>query len=191
MKEEKRKDKVIPVKVIDSADEANDTAEGASQLETSNDALAALKAELAAATTQADEYLDQWRRATAQFANYKKRIEREQAEFTRLANATLITRLLPIIDDFERAFGTVPPNLDRMTWIEGLALVYRKLQLVLDQEGAEAIETEGEIFDPLLHQAVTYEAAEGFEEGQIIAEVQRGYRIGERVLRPSMVRVAS
>lgn len=155
-----------------------------------DDPLTVLQAELDAAKAQADEYLDQWRRAAAQFSNYKKRIDKEQSEFTRLANATLITRLLPIIDDFERAFETLPPNLGGITWVEGLALIQRKLQLLLEQEGVEAMETEGEAFDPMLHQAVTYEDAEGFEEGQIIAEVQKGYRIGECVLRPSMVRVA-
>ncbi len=155
-----------------------------------DDPLTVLQAELDAAKAQADEYLDQWRRTAAQFSNYKKRIDKEQSEFTRLANATLITRLLPIIDDFERAFETLPPNLGGITWVEGLALIQRKLQLLLEQEGVEAIETESEAFDPLLHQAVTYEDAEGFEEGQIIAEVQKGYRMGERVLRPSMVRVA-
>lgn len=155
-----------------------------------DDPLTMLQTELDAAKAQADEYLDQWRRTAAQFSNYKKRIDKEQSEFTRLASATVIARLLPIIDDFERAFETLPPNLGGMTWVEGLALIQRKLQLLLEQEGVEAVETEGEAFDPMLHQAVTYEDAEGFEEGQIIAEVQKGYRIGECVLRPSMVRVA-
>ena len=84
----------------------------------------------------------------------------------------------------------MPPQLGGATWTEGLALIYRKLQQILLQEGVEIIGTEAQPFDPQLHQAVTYEEAAGFGEGQIIAEVQKGYRIGERVLRPSMVRVA-
>ena len=175
---------------IEKAEERAELEEAREEAGAVDDPLTVLQAELDAAKAQADEYLDQWRRTAAQFSNYKKRIDKEQSEFTRLANATLITRLLPIIDDFERAFETLPPNLGGITWVEGLALIQRKLQLLLEQEGVEAIETEGEAFDPLLHQAVTYEDAEGFEEGQIIAEVQKGYRIGECVLRPSMVRVA-
>jgi len=155
-----------------------------------SDTPAALQAELDDARRQADEYLDQLQRTAAQFSNYKKRIDREQTEFTRLASANLLTRLLPVLDDFERAFETMPPQLGAATWTEGLALIYRKLQLILQQEEVEIIETEAQAFDPRLHQAVTYEEADGFGEGQIIAEVQKGYRIGERVLRPSMVRVA-
>jgi len=180
-------EQVIPVKVAGSSEEARNDAEAEAQVETADDAL---EVQLEAAQAQAEEYLDQLQRTAAQFSNYKKRIEREQAQFTQLANAALITRLLPIADDFERAFETMPPNLSKVTWLDGLLLIYRKLQQVLEQEEVEAIETQGEVFDPLLHQAVTYEEAEGFEEGQIIAEVQKGYRLGERVLRPSMVRVA-
>lgn len=188
---EQRKDEgVIKVEVRTSAEEAEEATEVVEALDALDDPGARLQAELDDAKAQADEYLDQWRRTAAQFSNYKKRIDKEQAEFTKLANATLITRLLPIIDDFERAFETLPPNLWGITWVEGLALIQRKLQLLLEQEGVEVIETEGEAFDPLLHQAVTHEEAEGFEEGQIIAEVQKGYSMGERVLRPSMVRVA-
>jgi len=181
---------VVPVQVVETAaeSEAEEMAGTAPELEA--DPLAALRAELEAAQAQADEYLDQWRRSAAQFSNYKKRVEREQSEFTRLANATLISRLLPILDDFDRAFETVPPNLSGMTWIGGLALIQRKLRMTLEQEGVEVIETEGQFFDPQLHEAVTYEEAEGFEEGQIIGELQKGYKLGERVLRPSMVRVA-
>jgi molecular chaperone GrpE len=187
MEREKSTEKVIPVEVVQPGEEVGAAAEARSQEE---DTLHPMQAQLETAQAQADEYLDQLQRTAAQFANYKKRIEREQAQFTQQANATLITRLLPVVDDFERAFETMPPNLSAVTWIEGLALIYRKLQRVLEQEEVKAIEIEGEVFDPQLHQAVTYEEAEGFEEGQIIAEVQKGYMLGGRVLRPSMVRVA-
>ena len=155
-----------------------------------DDPLTVLQAELDAAKAQADEYLDQWRRTAAQFSNYKKRIDKEQSEFTKLANATLIARLLPIIDDFERAFETLPPNLGGITWVEGLALIQRKLQILLEQEGVTVIETDEQMFDPILHQAVTHEESEEHEEGQIIGEVQKGYKMGDKVLRPSLVRVA-
>lgn len=150
----------------------------------------ALRQELEEAKAQAAEYLDGWQRARAEFANYKKRNEQERQELFKLANATLITKLLPIFDDFERAFQTLPSNLLSLTWIDGVALIYRRLQAILEAEGLTLIETEGQSFDPLLHEAVTYEESEEHDEGQIIGEVQRGYKLGDRVLRPALVRVA-
>ena len=152
--------------------------------------LEALRQELEEAKAQVAEYLDGWQRARAEFANYKKRNEQERQELFKLANTTLITRLLPIFDDFERAFQTLPSNLLSLTWIDGVALIYRRLQAILDGEGLTPIETEGQSFDPLLHEAVTYEESAEHEEGQIIGEVQRGYKLGDRVLRPALVRVA-
>ena len=152
--------------------------------------LEALRQEIEAAKAQAAEYLDGWQRARAEFANYKKRNEQERQELFKLANTTLITRLLPIFDDFERAFQTLPSNLLSLTWIDGVALIYRRLQAILEAEGLALIETEGQSFDPLLHEAITYEQSEEHEEGQIIGEVQRGYKLGDRVLRPALVRVA-
>lgn len=152
--------------------------------------VAAAQQELEKAKTQAAEYLDQWRRTAAEFSNYKKRLEKEQAEQSRLAAASIIRRLLPILDDFDRAFRTLPSNLMGLTWIDGIALIHRKLQILLEQERVKPIETEGKTFDPLFHEAVTHEEAEGFSEGQIISEVQKGYMVGDRVLRPALVRVA-
>ncbi len=152
--------------------------------------LEALRQELEAAKAQAAEYLDGWQRARAEFANYKKRNEQERQELFKLANSTLISRLLPIFDDFERAFQTLPRNLLSLTWIDGVALIYRRLQAILDGEGLTPMETEGQSFDPLVHEAVTYEESAEYQEGQIIGEVQRGYKLGDRVLRPALVRVA-
>ena len=152
--------------------------------------LEALRQELEKAKAQAAEYLDGWQRARAEFANYKKRHEQERTELFKLANTTLITRLLPIFDDFERAFQTLPRNLLSLTWIDGVVLIYRKLQAILEAEGLTLMEAEGQSFDPLVHEAVTYEESEEHQEGQIIGEVQRGYKLGDRVLRPALVRVA-
>ncbi len=152
--------------------------------------LEALRQELEEAKAQAAEYLDGWQRARAEFANYKKRNEQERQELFKLANVTLITRLLPIFDDFERAFQTLPSNLLSLTWIDGVALIYRRLQAILEAEGLTLVETEGQSFDPLLHEAVTYEESDDHDEGQIIGEVQKGYKLGDRVLRPALVRVA-
>lgn len=154
------------------------------------DELTTLRQELEEQEAKAAEYLDGWQRARAEFANYKKHIEKEQEDIVKFANGAFIARLLPVIDDFERAFQTLPPNLMGMTWLEGIALIQRKLQMLLEQEGVTAIETEGQMFDPALHQAVTHEESEEHEEGQIIGEVQKGYKMGDKVLRPSLVRVA-
>ena len=152
--------------------------------------LETLRQQLAEAEKKSEEYLDQWRRAAADLANYRKRVEKERAEFSRYANAALITRILPILDDFQRAFQTIPSNLLSLTWMDGVALIYRRLQAILEAEGLTLMETEGQSFDPLVHEAVTYEESEEHEEGQIIGEVQRGYKLGDRVLRPALVRVA-
>jgi molecular chaperone GrpE len=154
------------------------------------DELMTLRRDLEEQKAKAAEYLDGWQRARAEFANYKKRIEKEQEDMIKSANGAFITRLLPVMDDFERAFQTLPLDLMGMTWLEGIALIQRKLQILLEQEGVTVIEIEGQFFDPTLHQAVTYEESEEHEEGQIIGEVQKGYKMGDRVLRPSLVRVA-
>jgi molecular chaperone GrpE len=109
-----------------------------------------------------------------------------------LANATLLRKLLPVVDDFERAMATLPANLGQLTWCEGVLLIQHKLAAVLESEGVKPIETEGQAFDPRYHEAVTYEEVSDHEygEGQIIGVVQRGYTLGERVLRPALVRVA-
>ena len=154
------------------------------------DELTALRQELEEQKDKAAEYLDGWQRARAEFANHKKRVEKEQQDMVKSANGAFIARLLPVMDDFERAFQTLPLELMGMTWLEGIVLIQRKLQVLLEQEGVTVIETEEQMFDPTLHQAVTHEESEEHEEGQIIGEVQKGYKMGDKVLRPSLVRVA-
>ncbi len=149
-----------------------------------------LRQELEAARAQAAEYLDGWQRTQAEFANYRKRQEAEFMERVRLNNAVLIARILPVLDDLERAVQTLPPGLQSLTWVEGVFLIKRKLEVILEAEGLKPIETEGKFFDPLYHEAVTYEDVPGYQDGQIIGEVQRGYMLGDRVIRPALVRVA-
>jgi molecular chaperone GrpE len=154
------------------------------------DELGRTKKELEEAKEQAAEYLDGWQRTQAEFSNYKKRQEADRVQMMTLANAALLRKLLPVVDDFARAMETLPTNLSQMTWIEGITLIKHKLESVIESEGVKPVETEGQAFDPRYHEAVTYEEAEGYEDGQIIGEVQRGYMLGERVLRPALVRVA-
>jgi len=149
-----------------------------------------LREELEKIKAQAAEYLDGWQRTQAEFSNYKKRQGAEQVRVTALANATLLRKLLSFVDDFERAIVTLPANLSQLTWCEGIFLIKHKLDAVLESEGCKPIETKGRAFDPHYHEAVTYEQVSGYDDGQIIDEVQRGYVLGERVLRPALVRVA-
>jgi len=149
-----------------------------------------LREELEEARAEADEYLDGWRRAQAEFANYKKRQRAEQAKIRELANANLLRKLLPVLDDFERAIATMPDGVQKLSWSQGLLMIKRKLEAVLESEGVEPIDTQGEAFNPNYHEAVTHEEVEGYAEGEIIGEVQKGYVLGDRVLRPALVRVA-
>lgn len=135
--------------------------------------------------------LDGWQRTLAEFANYKRRSEAERGQLAFLTGVKIIEKLLPIIDDFDRAMANLPDDLKGNGWIEGVSLTRRKLVTLLQDEGVTPITlTPGDTFDPSLHEAVTHEESEQFKEGQIIAELQKGYRIGERMLRPALVRVA-
>jgi molecular chaperone GrpE len=149
-----------------------------------------LEAELEEAKAQAAEYLDGWQRAQAEFSNYKKRQEAERGQMQARVTADVLRKILPVVDDFERALATMPDDLSQSSWGEGISLIKAKLDTILDSEGVKPIETDGRMFDPVYHEAVTYEEAKDYEEGQIVGEVQRGYMLGERVLRPALVRVA-
>ena len=139
---------------------------------------------------QADEYLDGWQRSRAEFANYKKRIEKEREETRARIAGELITGYLGVLDDLERALAG-PPNGDELSeWITGIDLIYQKFRALLESEGVEAIEPDGEPFDPNYHEAVTFEDSDDHEAGYIIETTQRGYQLNDRVLRPAMVRVA-
>jgi molecular chaperone GrpE len=197
-KKSKEVEKPSSEEVLETKEEERETEEPPAPEETPAEAqpteevdeLTALRQELEEQKAKAAEYLDGWQRARAEFANYKKRIEKEQEDMIKSANGAFIAKLLPVMDDFERAFQTMPLDLMGMTWLEGMALIQRKLQMLLEQERVTVIETEGQVFDPTLHQAVTHEESEEHEEGQIIGEVQKGYKMGDKVLRPSLVRVA-
>ncbi len=183
--------KKIKVKTKDDEQEMESaTVEEQEQPQEKQDELEELKSELEEAKAQAAEYLDGWQRAQAEFSNYKKRQEAERAQMRAHVTANVLRKILPVVDDFERALATMPDDLSRLTWCEGVFLIKAKLDAILDSEGIKPIETDGQTFDPVYHEAVTYEEVAGYAEGQIIGEVQRGYMLDERVLRPALVRVA-
>jgi molecular chaperone GrpE len=147
-----------------------------------------LEDRLAKAEADAQKYLDNWRRAEADLQNYKRRAEQERDESRRFSSASLIINLLPIVDDFERAFSSIDSNLAGLTWLDGLRLIYRKLVALLENAGVRPIQADGQPFDPRFHEAVAH--VEG-EEGKVLSEVQRGYMLHDRVLRPAMVVVGN
>ncbi len=149
-----------------------------------------LQHELDQAKAQAHEYLEGWQRARAEFANYKKRVTRDQEESRMRIAAETLTKYLGVIDDLERALKERPEDGEAAAWAEGIELIYRKMYGVLDMEGVEIIEADGEHFDPTLHEAISHDESEDHEEGEVIEVVQPGYRMGDRILRPAMVRVA-
>lgn len=152
--------------------------------------LSAIREQLIQAQARAAEYLDSWRRATAELSNARKRMQREAEEYRATAAMRVLEKLLPVADDMNRAFGNVPADQADSDWVNGFRMIGRKLDQCLEGEGVALIPTDGQLFDPALHYAISHEETTGFSEGQIIAEVAKGYRLGEKVLRPSMVRVA-
>ena len=143
-----------------------------------------LEAQLDKARAEAQRYLANWQRSEADFSNYKRRMEQERGEAHRMANAALIINVLPVLDDLERALASLDFSLAGLTWFDGIRLIYRKLLLVLENAGVRQIEAEGQPFDPRFHEAVMHGPG---PEGKVVAEVQRGYKLHDRVLRPAMV----
>lgn len=149
-----------------------------------------LEEQLAEAQAEASRNLEGWQRAQAEFANARKRLERQRMEAYVNANAEVAVRLLPIVDDFERALENASPTIESDGWYSGIELIYRKLLNVLESMGVSRIEAIGQPFDPNLHEALGQEPSDEFDSGLVTREMQRGYRLGDRVIRPSLVYVA-
>jgi molecular chaperone GrpE len=149
--------------------------------------LEALRQKLADAEAKSSENLDGWQRAVAEFQNFKKRLERDRDVDQIMMKGDIIRKFLPILDDLERALQGRPKE---DPWSEGIELIQRKLQSILEAEGLKRIEAEGEVFDPNYHEAISTEPVDGMESGRVVAVVQNGYTLGDRVIRPAQVRVA-
>ena len=147
-----------------------------------------LRARLHEEQEKAQGYLASWQRAAADHQNFKRRVDQERSEVGRLASTSLVINLLPMMDDLERALRTVDSKLAGLTWIDGIRLIHRKFEAVLQNAGVSEIEADGQQFDPNVHEAIS--EAEG-EEGRIVSVVQKGYKLGDRVIRPAMVVVGA
>ena len=139
---------------------------------------------------QRDEYYDLLLRKTAEFDNFRKRTERERQTLAETAASDLLAELLPLVDDLERALQADPGDRGVDAYRRGVELIHRQLLDVLRKRGVRPIDAIGATFDPYYHQAVAHEAAEGRPEGEVIEEFRRGYMLGDRLLRPAMVKVA-
>jgi molecular chaperone GrpE len=164
-------------------------------LDTSSAALTAeleeLRERAERAEQEAAENKAAWQRSAADFQNYRRRMDQQREEEAALANEILLLKLLTIADDFDRAIEHVPADQQHSPWVEGIAAIDRKLRAMLESEGVTASDpVEGTPFDPREHDAIAYEESEDVPEGTVLRELQRGYRIRDRVLRPSLVSVA-
>jgi len=146
-----------------------------------------LKRQLQDAEVKLAETLDGWQRSMADFQNYRRRVERDHESVKASMKGDIIRRVLPLLDDLERALQNRPAE---NAWAGGIELIVRKFQNLLDSEGIKRIDAKGAAFDPAFHEAISHEPSEEVESGHVIDVVQNGYMLGERVVRPALVRVA-
>jgi len=139
---------------------------------------------------KADEFSDGWQRERAEFANYRKRVARDEQTQRENVRIDVIRKYLDVHDDLELAIKNMPPAVRNDNWADGIELIYQKLLNILAGEGIQPIPAENTAFDPNLHEAISHEENGEVESGHVIEIVQKGYTIGERVIRPARVRVA-
>ncbi len=151
--------------------------------------VARLKEELEKTSAKAAEFSDGWQRERADFQNYMRRVERDQIMLAHDISGRIIKRFLEVLDDLQRAQKNLPAGGDP-AWAEGIELVNRKINNLLESENVKRIEAENQQFDPNIHEALSQEESADHESGQIIEVIQQGYYLGDRVLRPARVRVA-
>lgn len=149
-----------------------------------------LEAQLEEARRKADEYLSGWKRALAEFDNYRKRAEKEREEIFQNATIETLRRLLPVIDDFERALGSISAEQAEDETLKGFVLIHRKLISLLESANLTQLDPMGQAFDPTRHEAIGQEPSSEVASGHVCAVLQKGYLYGERVIRPALVRVA-
>lgn len=189
-------DEIIEGEIIEEgadadAASAGTTPEGVSEGEViSEQDYNALAEELQQAQEKAKEYFDGWQRERADFANYKRRVERDQQTLSQNIKGEVVKKYLSVLDDLERAMKNRPGDGALESWASGIELIMRKIQAILEAEGVKRIPAETEEFNPSRHEAITYEDSPDHKSGEIIEVVQQGYTLGDRVLRPALVRVA-
>lgn len=137
-----------------------------------------------------DKLNDRYLRLQAEYSNFRRRTEEEKSNIYRLGNERLIMELLPILDNFGRALETMEENNVSKSYKDGVEMIRKSLVQVLEKEGLECIEACGKEFDPEIHHAVVTEEAEGKDSGRVLEELQKGYKLKDKMIRPSMVKVS-
>ena len=170
-----------------SASGQTDSANSTAQVE--EESVEQLRQQLAEEQKKSAEYLDSWQRSRADFLNLKRRTEQERLNLSAEARSKIIIKILPVVDDFERALQTIPEAIKNDPWINGVTLIEKKLKTLLDQEMVTEIPAEGQEFDPRVHEAVQKdEDGEGDKE-YVTAVYQKGYKLGDKVIRAAVVKV--
>jgi molecular chaperone GrpE len=188
---ESRETEVVEAEVIEEDNQERVEFEDLEQLgDQVQEDIEGLKQSLEESRLKSEEYLEGWQRARAEFANFRKRVDRDRVQAQQTAAASIIRRYLEIVDDLERALKNRPKEGEGAVWAGGIELIYRKFLKILESEGVKPMQAEDEEFDPNLHEAITHEDSPEHESGQVIEVVQTGYMIGDKVLRPALVRVA-
>ncbi len=188
MTKKKNEEKINQEEIHEEGMEQNqENAPEQASLETESDSL---QAELDAIKLKSNENFEGWQRERADFLNYKKRVEREQASLKNFIVADIVKKYLAVLDDMELAFKNRPTSEDCQGWVEGIALIHQKLNSILENEGVEKIPAEGLEFDPNIHEAVTQIDSPNHESGMVVEVMRVGYKIGDRVIRPALVIIA-
>jgi molecular chaperone GrpE len=143
-----------------------------------------MKSELEEEKEKAEKYLDQWKRTQADFDNYRKRTEQEKGDISQNTTCSVLANILPVMDDLDRALSAVPEESTDLPWVDGVRLIYKKFHAILESMGLEELCAAGQPFDPALHEAVAH--MEG-DEGKVLNEVQKGYKLRDKLVRPSKV----
>lgn len=176
------------------AQSAEETAEqvdaAAAEEETSTESVEELKARIEALNAQTEEYMQRLARSQADFDNFRKRTIREKEELGKYASSKLIAELIPVIDNFGRALDTRPEGEASESFVKGVEMIYRQFDSVLQAEGLTTMEAVGQPFNPEFHQAVMQVESDEHEEGIVVEELQKGYMLKDKVLRPAMVKVS-
>ncbi|MDM8527569.1 nucleotide exchange factor GrpE [Anaerolineales bacterium HSG24] len=184
-------DNIVAEEPTEDSTEQNDVQAEADVAESDEKKTLSIEEQLALAQQESAENLDKWQRSAAEFANFKRRQEERLKLQRDQIKSSVLEGVISSLDDMDLAFQNLPDDLDGQVlgWVEGFRLVQRKLNKILDDQFVTPIDTSGQ-FDPNLHEAVSSEDSDEHEEGQIIAELRKGYQTGNRVIRPAMVRVA-
>jgi molecular chaperone GrpE len=150
-----------------------------------------LRREVAEWKAKSDEWLDQYRRSVAEFANYRKRQERDKQQQTVRLSMDVMQKLLPVVDDLQRAIKNVPGELAQVSWVQGIDLIERKLEAILSEFQVVPIQALGAMFDPNFHASLMQADSDAYPAGTVMEELQTGYMLGDQVLRPTLVKVSN